>query len=456
MEDKVIKKIVENINEEERLILEEEIFFENKIPNLDEEKISKIKFKSIEKLNLLENHKKNYKNIIKNTCAAIAIIVFIFPVIMLLIENSYSYTPEVNNLGLIEGGYFVLDKSISKEIDEQNLELKSFIWSNNEDMIYITVEGDGTNKIVDGIISVNDKNIHSNSYAISNSSEKWSLGQRFFTDIDYNEGDNIRYIIRQSDGKEVEFDLNLVMPEGDVDYKKLGPNNIKEGIAIIGIINEAENLLDIKFGSVVEGKEANVVCYGNEFRADEYDSGIILKDSKGSIVKAKEVNSEDKTYHFEFDTTDLVKPYSVIIPKVTLEVNNTSNKYEVIKVKLPKEGSNQINKEIKLSGSNYIGMFNNKIVNITNINKVGNNSYELNLDFPQNKDNKINISSVSMIPVSSIWKPKNDFDGYSESLDANSILKKIIIEPKNNEDTLRFILQPNHYIVEGNWVLDVN
>ncbi|MGL5312086.1 MAG: hypothetical protein ACRC92_02450, partial [Peptostreptococcaceae bacterium] len=238
MEDKEIKKLVENINEDDRLILEEEIFFQDKVPNLDVEKISRIKSKSIEMLESYEKGKKNFKKIIISLCTAVAIIIFIIPVIMLLIENSYSYTPKENSIKLIEDDYFILDSSIAKDEYEQNLELKSFIWSNNENMVYVTVEGDGTTPIVNGTILVNDKKIYSNSYALSNGEEKWSLGQRFFTNVDYNEGDSIKYIIKQNDGNEIEFDFNLIMPEGDVDYKKLGPNSVKDGIAIIGIINE--------------------------------------------------------------------------------------------------------------------------------------------------------------------------------------------------------------------------
>ena len=396
-----------------------------------------------------------FKNILLKTYTIIAIIVLLIPIIMLLIEKSY--IQESNNLIPNKESTYELKNSIVKEQNGQILNLQSFIWSNEQGYIYTTLEGEAQNPIVEGTILINNREIPASTYDLSNGDNYWRLSQSFKISIDYNQDYNIIYKIKQPDEKEVSFDLNLVKAENGIDYKKIGPNNIKEGIAIIGIINEKGNTLDVKLGSVVEGKESQVTCYGNEYRIDEYDSGIILKDAKGTTVKAKEIYSGDEKNHFEFDTTDLVKPYSLIVPKVTLGVNNTQNNDEIIKLKLPKEDSKEINKNVKLSASNYIGMDKNNLVKLVDINKLGDNCYEISIDFPQNKNNKIKISTVGVDSVTSKFQPNKDFNGYGEILDEENILKKIIIEPEYKDNNIiRFTVHPKYYIIEGNWRLEVD
>ena len=338
--------------------------------------------------------------------------------------------------------------------EDKYLSLQSVIWSERDNAIFTTLEGEGALPRVEGSILINDKIINSSSYCLSNGEGSWRLGNMFNVNFKHNEGDKITYVLKDDNGEEMSFNVNLVKSKSEFNYSDIGPSNVKEGIAIIGTINEKDDILDVNFTSVVEGKDAEVIKYSEELASDGLASNIVLTDANGNEVVGKEVYHGNRFNNFQFDTKDLTKPYKIHIPKVTLGIYDINGNSEVVRLPLPKDEKIELDKEIKLSGNNYIGMDNNRSIKIVDIEKIDDKSYGINVEFPKNIENNIKISTLRVNPVSNIIDNKKDFIGYGEELDKNNILKKIIIETtNNNEKYIRLDIKPKYYIVEGNWEL---
>lgn len=457
MENRLTEKIIANLSEEEILSLEELMFFNKDVPPLDNELVSKIKIKSRIKYNNINNKKKiNIKKIIRNFSLVLGITISFGLVATMIIEKGYSYTSEQSELLPDTKNMSVMEHVITINDDKRYLSLQSVIWSQKDKAIFTTLEGEGPIPSEDVKVSINGNIVSSNSYCLSSGGESWRLGNVFNVDSQYQEGDKITYLLKDSDGEDITFDVELVKFESDFDYNDLGPSNVKEGIAIIGVVKEENDILDVNFTSVIEGKDAKVIKYCEELASNESESNIVLVDANGKEVAGKEVYHGNRFNNFQFDTENLVKPYKIHIPKVTLGIYDMSQKSEVIRLPLPKDEKIEIDKEIKLSGSNYIGMDNNRTVKIVDIEKIDDKSYGINIEFPKNIENNIKISTVRFSPVSNIINHKNDFIGYGEELDENNILNRIVIETTNkNERNIRFDIKPKYYIVEGNWELDI-
>lgn len=457
MENKIIKKLINNLSEEEVLSLEELLFFQENVAEIDSEMVSNINIKSKSKYNNIKPKKKiKLSKIIANIAVLLCIIVFCGSVAMLIIEKGYSYTSKQSELLPNTKNMSVLEHVVTINENEKYLSLQSVIWSQKDKAIFTTLEGEGDLPSEEVSILINDKVINASSYCLSNGDGSWRLGNIFNVDFKHNEGDKITYLLKDDNGEEISFNVNLVKSQGEFNYNDLGPSNVKEGIAIIGIINEEEDILDVNFTSVVEGKNAEVIKYCENFASNESESNIVLRDANGTEVVGKEVYHGNRFNNFQFDTKNLVKPYTINIPKVTLGIYDLSKNSETIRLPLPKNEKIDINKEIKLSGKNYIGMDNNRTVKIVDIDKIDDKSYSINMEFPKNTGNDIKISTVRFNPVSNIINDQKDFIGYGEELDKNNVLKKIIIETTNSDESyIRFDIKPKYYIIEGNWELDI-
>lgn len=458
MGNKELKKLIKNIREEDLLTLEEEIFFKEDIQNLDSEKLRVLNEEVKNKLYKNSEFKINYKNIFKSTMMVSIMTLIVIFVVIGILDMSYNYSSGQELYTKSKEDVYVLEEPITKISNKnQNLTLQSLVLDTKNNLIYVTVEGMGLKPKEEGKLTINKEEKESNSNYLGEG-DNWILGHEFKskTPYKYKQGDNIDYTITTDSNEKITFSVKLKKVQGELDCSQLGINDIKESIAIIGRVKENNNVLDLKLSSVIEGNGADVRYYGEEYSIDEYETGIKLKDSKGKLVKGKQIKHGDKFNHFEFDTTDLAKPYTIIVPKVTINIRENLENSRKIKLKLPKKGKEKINKNLELSIANYNNIKDNKAVNIKDIEKVGENKYSINIEFPQNKDNKIKISSISLNPDRDIFTKKEAFSTYSIDLNEKAIMDKIIIKPKDKQkNIIEFRVSPKYYTVEGNWLLTI-
>ena len=102
---------------------------------------------------------------------------------------------------------------------------------------------------------------------------------------------------------------------------------------------------------------------------------MILRDKKGKEVEGKIVQHGDRSNNFTFDTSNMEKPYKIIIPKITLAPYGVVQSSKVIKLPIPKNGETiNLNKEVVIEYNRDYG-FNNE-----------NNSFKiLNCQFKSDK-----------------------------------------------------------------------
>ncbi|MGL6106863.1 hypothetical protein [Romboutsia sp.] len=459
MENKELKKLINEIKEDDLLTLEEEIFFKEDIPNLDNEEIRILTEKA--QRTLFENYKRkiNYKNIWKNVMAVTVMAFMVTFVVVVILDRSYNYSSGQEPFIQNEDDLYVLNEPITKHNkNNSHITLQSLVLDTKNNLIYASIEGEGTVPKEEGKLTISGEEKNSNSNYLGGDSTNWILGHDFKskTKFNYKEGETIEYTITTSDNEDITFDVNLKKLQGELDCSQLGLNEIKEDIAIIGRIEEKNNILDLKLSSVIEGNGANVMYYGEEYPINEYETGIKLKDSNGKVVKGKQIQYGDKFNHFEFDTTSLVKPYTIIVPKVTISISGNIENSKKIKINLPEKGVEKIEKTVELCGENYNNMTKNTTVTIKDIEKIGNNEYSINVDFPQNTNNKIKISSIELNPNKEILSKNEDFSNYVVELNEKSIMDKVIVKPRDSKkNTIEFRIQPQYYSVEGNWQLNI-
>ncbi|MGL5693280.1 MAG: hypothetical protein ACRCXA_04325, partial [Peptostreptococcaceae bacterium] len=349
---------------------------------------------------------------------------------------------------------YTLESPIVKNIDGRKLELENIILDLGNNTITTKIIGP---KVEDkSSMKIGNVTLESNEYSQGSGGGIWVTSHSFSGEFDYKENDNITYKLTSADSNYIEFSTKLKKVESTSDYKNLGNSDIKNKVAITAISTQDKNILDVNLIAKVEGKYANVYSYGKEFYKDEYDTGIILRDSSGKIIKGKLVHHGDRGNNFKFDVTDLVKPYTIEIPSVTLDMYG-SLEGEEISLNLPIENSEDINKEIRLKGSNELIISENDRVVIKSIENIDENQYKINFDYPENDNSKFKISNLRIDSVKGNLTGKRDFTGYSSDLNVDTeVLDSIIFETENkSKDSVKFKLYPNNYKVEGSWKITI-
>lgn len=474
MGEKDIKKIIDNIKnskylEEEILKIEEEIFFREDIPklsnddkliikNMVSEKMSDKDISSTNDINSKKASHKIYKRkskfmkVATITGLVIGAITIGYPIAASIIDNFYNYIPNEGSVVQSVGDVYILEKPIIQSIDSKEIKLESMIFDLGNKTI--------TTKIIGKDIAIKDKStikvgnatLESEGYSRAGGGYDWTIWYEFGGEFEYNGEGNIIYTITSADGENIEFNTKLKKVESTSDYKNLGNTDVKNKIAITAISTEEENILDVNFIDKIEGNTANINSYGKIFYNDEYDTGVVLKDANGKVVKGKWINHGDRSNNFQFDTTGLVKPYTINIPSVTLGMFGVLEGEE-IKLELPSKDSISVNKEIILKGKNEsIVSENNKVI-IKSIEKIEGNQYKINFEFPKNSQSDFKISDVDVDAYIGVFRNNPDFSGYISDFDLDTeALKYIIFEPENKyKNTVKFKLYPYNYKVEGDW-----
>lgn len=474
MEDKDIKKVIKDMKNDENLMseilsMEEEIFFNKDIPNIEEDiklKILKASHEKIEEYEMTNKeknkniaNKKNgiYKKILLSVASLVLVLVLGTPVVKAVIEKSYNYVPGQEQLFQSEGNIYVLESPITKVVNGQSITLENITMDIKNKSIYTKTEGTGLEPKEEGYINVGEYEGSTKLYSIAGGGENWSLGHKFDGDFTYTEGEKIIYTLVLSNEEKVSFEVNLKKSTGVVDYSKLGPADDKEDISIVAIFNEKDNILDVNLTSTIKGSGAQIKSYGREFVGDEYETGVQLKDVNGKIVKGKLIHHGDRANHFEFDTQDLVKPYTIEVPKVTVSIFGVMEDDGTVKLELPNKGMKDVNKIVNIKGDNYLGMEKNNTIKITTIEKIEDDSYKIDFDFQQNENNRVKIKEITLDPKVGGLLNRKDFSGWSNDIDEGEITRSIIVYVDNkNKKTLEFKVRPSDFIVEGNWKIQIN
>ncbi|MEF9990701.1 MAG: hypothetical protein RRZ84_02270 [Romboutsia sp.] len=473
MEDKDIKKIIDESKNTEDLELELSVFFNDDIKDINEYDKEKIKMKVYEKIED-ENNNKEDKNIIsinskinskdkrklnyKKRIGIVASIVIVLavgtPVAKAIIDKMYSYIPGEGAILNNGSGVYVIDNPIEKEVDGNILKLESLTIDTINNTIYTRVNGNESKPTKEASIKIGGKIINTDNRSLGWGGETWLLGHVFTENFDYDENSLVVYSIKLENGNNVDFEAHLKNAKSVSSYSELGPTNTKENISITAIIKEEENNLDVNFLSLVEGLNADVRYYGKENYIDKFSTGVVLRDVNGKTVNGELIHHGDRANNFNFDISNLTKPYTIEIPQVGINIYGTTYP-TTVKVDLPKKGKLDINKDIELKDDNkYLSK--NNIVSIVNIVKNQNNIYELKLHFPKNKDSNIKISNIGIRATRSLFNIKRDFSGYGSIIGEYSIVETISIEPDDkNTKTLEFEITPHEYIVEGNWSITI-
>lgn len=466
MEDKDMKKLINEIIKDKDLDkeisnLEEEIFFSEDIPSINEDEKNMIKNKVYAKLDN-KNSSNKRSNILKFPkkyikVASIGILIFGVvtcgtPIARAVIENIYKYNQSVGSMVESTGSVYVLEKPISKNIDGRNITLESLVLDiGNKQLITKTI-GEGTQVERSASIKIGENIIESNNYSQAWGDTTWMISHEFSGDFEYKNGETIVYTLLSKDDKKIDFEVKLNEATSVSDYSSLGSTDTKSKVSITAVSVEDNNVLDVNFIDKIEGNNSNIYSYGKAFYSDEYDTGVVLKDVNGKVVRGKLIHHGDRGNHFQFDISNLTKPYTIEIPSITANMYGTLEG-DKIKLSLPKEGSLDLNKEIILNGTNEKIVKENDKVLVKSIEKFEDNQYKINFEYPKNSSSEFKISDLSFYGVKGILGMNRDFSGYSSDINVDSeILESIIIEPNNkNKTNIEFNVYPKEYKIEGNW-----
>lgn len=457
MEDKDIKNIIKDINnksdlEEEVLKLEEEIFFHENIPSIDEEEKLKIKNMVSQKIDDKRNFKasRKYLKIASITALLIGSMTIMYPVAANIIDKLYNYIPSEGKIVESVGEVYILENPVVENLDKNKVKLENLILDLGNKTITTTVKGIELKE--ESTIKIGDTTLESDEYSQAGGDGSFTTSYGFSGEFEYKENSNITYTVTSDNGSNVVFNVKLKKIQSISDYKSIGNTDVKNKVAITAMSIQDNNILDVNFIAKVEGKDTDVYSYGREFYKDEYDTGVVLRDSNGKTVKGKLIHHGDRGNNFQFDTTNLIKPYTIEIPSVTLDMYGVLEGEE-IKLDLPDEKNGNLNKEIILKGSNPLILSKNDKVVIKSIESIGEGEYKINFEYPKNDSSEFKISNLSVNASKNILSGKRDFTGYSSDFNVDTeVLDSVTFEVENKtKKTVKFKLYPKNYKVEGNW-----
>lgn len=410
------------------------------------------------------NKKHNYKRKLA-IASTIGILLITAPfVAKASIEKLYKYIPGEGNVMAAEGKLYILEESITKQKGNADITLSGVVFNEEANEIEVKVEGEFAEPNKHAKINVNGKSKLGEGYITSGSSggrepDKWIYKYTFKYKEKYND-DNINIEVSWDDGRSVDYDIKLKEAKSNSDYKDLGITDTKLNIGITGFVKEKENVLDVNFVSDIRPTNEGLYYGMIEYPTDDWSlnretEGIItLTDSQGKVVKGKLIRHEDRENHFRFDTSGLVKPYTINIPHINILTRGEVAISDEIELNIESYMvETNINKVIELKDIDDLYKYGNKKVKLIKGVKNG-NIYNIELEYIYDKTNPIKIEWISMVPSGKSIKEEEWFDsGTSTSyIDENKV--QISFElPYENDNKLYIKLKDNAYAIEGNWNL---
>ena len=467
MEDKdvyeVIDELIKNELENNINISEDEIFnkeLENNF-KLDEEFKNRIKLKV--KKSISNNKNDKYLRLKKLTIiASIVCILTVFPlVVKAIVDKVYNYVDTTGQVIKSDSVVYKLENPITKNKNNNTITLESFVLDTKDKTVNMKISGIGQIPKKDyTTIKIGNENIDTTFYGIGSSGNEWKYEISSNYNINYS-NENIEVSLDLDD--KTNFKLNFLLIKSDAvsSYKDLGPSDTKNNVEIVSVVKEEGNLLDVNFISSIEEKDLQVMDYGNPYnynkKTNTYDYEVILRDKKGKEVEGKIVQHGDRSNNFTFDTSNMEKPYKIIIPKITLAPYGVVQSSKVIKLPIPKNGETiNLNKEVVIENNRDYGFNNeNNSFKIKKIKRYDEN-IRIYLDF--NKNNKVIKRRTLNVEIQEgvFGNSSNGCSMTFTQKNEDAILDIIDVTPKNiNKRNMKIKFSDGEFVLYGPWEMEI-
>ena len=467
MEDKdvyeVIDELIKNELENNINISEDEIFnkeLENNF-KLDEEFKNRIKLKV--KKSISNNKNDKYLRLKKLTIiASIVCILTVFPlVVKAIVDKVYNYVDTTGQVIKSDSVVYKLENPITKNKNNNTITLESFVLDTKDKTVNMKISGIGQIPKKDyTTIKIGNENIDTTFSGIGSSGNEWKYEISSNYNLNYS-NEKIEVSLDLGDKTNFELNFSLIKSDAVSSYKDLGPSDTKNNVEIVSVVKEEGNLLDVNFISSIEEKDLQVMYYGNPYNYNEktntYDYEVILRDKKGKEVEGKIVQHGDRSNNFTFDTSNMEKPYKIIIHKITLAPYGVVQSSKVIKLPIPKNGETiNLNKEVVIEYNRDYGFNNeNNSFKIKKIKRYDEN-IRIYLDF--NKNNKVIKRRTMNIEIQEGLLGRSSY-GCSMTFtqkNEDAILDIIDVTPKNiNKRNMKIKFSDGEFVLYGPWEMEI-
>lgn len=467
MEDKDIYKIIDELIKSELesdIEINEDEIFNNELENnyrLDDKSKHRIKENIKESIKVDKSNKKlGLKKVI--IAASIVCALIISPLVVKAVVNKvYNYVDSTGQVIKSDALVYKLENIITKEENNNEIILESFIINTKDDTVNMKIIGYGSIINKDKTtIKINGKSVDTSIYGIGSGEDEWQYDVRSNYTEDYKK-ENIEVNLELEDKTNFKLDFSLIKSDSVSSYKDLGPSDIKNNIEIVSVIREKNSILDVNFISPIEENQLQIKDFGNAYSYDEKtgtcDYEIILRDKNGKEVEGKIVEHGDRSNNFTFDTSNMDKPYKIIIPKITVEPYGEVGSSKIIKLPIPKNGEIiNLNKEVVVNNRDYGFDIENNSFKIKKVKRYDEN-IRIYLDF--NKNNKV-LKRRTM----NIEMPGGlfgiSYDGCSMTFTKktkDAILDIIDVTPQDiNKRNMKIKFNDGEFVVYGPWEIEVN
>lgn len=467
MEDKdvyeVIDELIKNELENNINISEDEIFnkeLENNF-KLDEEFKNRIKLKV--KKSISNNKNDKYLRLKKLTIiASIVCILTVFPfAVKAIVDKVYNYVDTTGQVIKSESVVYKLENPITKNKNNNTITLESFVLDTKDKTVNMKISGIGQIPKKDyTTIKIGNENIDTTFSGIGSSGNEWKYEISSNYNLNYS-NENIEVILYLDDKTNFKLNFSLIKSDAVSSYKDLGPSDTKNNVEIVSVVKEEGNLLDVNFISSIEEKDLQVMDYGNSYNYNEktntYDYEVILRDKKGKEVEGKIVQHGDRSNNFTFDTSNMEKPYKIIIPKITLAPYGVVQSSKVIKLPIPKNDETiNLNKEVVIENNRDYGFNNeNNSFKIKKIKRYDEN-IRIYLDF--NKNNKVIKRRTLNVEIQEgvFGNSSNGCSMTFTQKNEDAILDIIDVTPKNiNKRNMKIKFSDGEFVLYGPWEMEI-
>ncbi|MGL5347873.1 MAG: hypothetical protein ACRDA3_11025 [Peptostreptococcaceae bacterium] len=472
MKDKYTYDLIEGINGLENLDIDfDKLISEEELENVEVD-TKKIKNKTYEKIGKSKINKYKYKKLV-NIAASIAIIALIgTPVALAFVNQLYKYDKTSGRIIKSEVPLYILKDPITKKVGDGEISITSFVVNPSEGSVEVNEES----KNIRGFdyykrdIRVDGQNITDTTFDDIGSSS-WSSNTGTY--FEYKEGNKFEYVVSLMGTNkkitEIKFDIELEKASSVEEYNKDISKDTNNNVVISAITKEEDNTIQAELMAIpnVEKFDFTVDTYGNHINTGK-GSGIYLVDANGKKVEGSYIENDNKNNVFNFDITNMKKPYTIEINQIQVSTDKENVKGKNIKFpKLKLNEAKEYNRTIDLEDKNNIltkeshNMLIKKIER-KNINNI--DTYILHVDYPDNKNANKKLQYINSMQYEN-WIGITSFNYSSCSQDAlknetSAVLKydlqEINNKTKEKPQGLKINISPDTYIVQGKWKININ
>ncbi len=467
MEDKDIYQIIDELIKSELesdIEINEDEIFNNKLESnyrLDDKSKDRIKENIKESIMVGKSNKKlGLKKII--IAVSIVCVLIVSPLaVKAIVDKVYNYVDSTGQVIKSDAVVYKLENPITKEENNNKITLESFVLNTKDKTVNMKISGIGRIPKKDcTTINIGNENIDTTSYSLGSGGDEWQYEVRSNYKNDYS-NENIVVSLELEDKTNFKLNFALIKSNSVSSYNDLGPSDIKNNIEIVSVIKEKNGILDVNFISPIEENQLKVKDFGNAYNYDEKtgtcDYEIILRDKNGKEVKGKIVEHGDRSNNFTFDTSNMDKPYKIIIPKITVEPYGEVGSSKIIKLPIPKNGEIiNLNKDVVVNNRDYGFDIENNSFKIKKVKRYDEN-IRIYLDF--NKNNKVlKRRTINIEMPGGLFGIS--YDGCSMTFTKktkDAILDIIDVTPQDiNKRNMKIKFNDGEFVVYGPWEIEVN